>query len=203
MSQSELIVKAFEAISGTYYLGGNYVFDLDQFDMDGLETFKGYITNYGNGIDYQAQPDNRHNPTDRIESPFGVIKFYKVMVYKLKYQFGGQEFSFSQIQMPQLKYRSAEFEELFGFGPSCEEYRTDKKIVVCPRHISVKYDDLQKILETQVADKEMLKFLLWLSVHGGYVNKSSGVSKLNVQLSELIQCDRLSQDEINKLVYLK
>lgn len=201
--QLEQIINTFKTISDIYYLPGNYVCDLDDnFNLDGLETFQGVIVNYGNGFECQAQQDTRDMP-DRLEHICGLIKTYKVVAYKLKYQFGDQVYSFSQVLTPQREHFCADFESLFGFGERCAEFRTDKKIIVCSRNRVIQYDDLQKLLETQQIDREMLKFLLWLSIHGGYINGVNGLIQLNKQLSDIIQCEQLSQHEIRKFVFLK
>lgn len=203
------IVNIFKVVSSECYLEGNFICDLDdQYNLDNLENFKGVVVNYSgcSGYDYCATPDDDET-TDcanaRYKSPYGTYKLYKVQVYKLKYQYAGKEFSFSQILTPMFKHHCAEFEGLFGFGSGCSNFRTDKKIFVCSKHISIKYDELKIILETQSVDREMLKFLLWLSVHGGYLNKHGGTEKLNNQLSALIECEELSKTEINQLAFLK
>lgn len=201
--QFEQIVNTFKTISELHYLPGNYVYDLDDnFNLDGLETFQGIIVNHGRGFDCKAHQDDEDYPA-RVEQPFGLTKTYKVIAYKLKCRFGEQELSFSQVLTPRVEHFCADFESLFGFGERCGGFRTDKKIVVCSRDRVIQYDDLHKLIETQNVDREMLKFLLWLSIHGGYINKNIGLMQLNKQLSTIIQCEELSHEEIKKFVYLK
>lgn len=117
-------------------------------------------------------------------------KTYDVFGKKASYDYDGIIVESGQIVKPKEEIHSATFERIFKFGPSCEGFTLDRTVIRFPKYKLYTEDKLYTILENHTPNQEMLKFLLWLSVHGGFSNNiDDGLDELNNQLAELIGCE--------------
>lgn len=128
--------------------------------------------------------------TLEIMDGFG-MKVFNVKSHKCAYKYNMSQFASGELIKPTEPYEDTIFENIFRFGCGCKGFTTDRTVYKFPQYPKWESKKLYEILSSAPIDQYMLKFLLWISIHGGYINDSKGLSELNITLSSLIGCDIL------------
>ena len=139
----------------------------------------------------------------------GSVRQYKLKTYEFTYNYYNNIINGGKLLMPIEKIKEGNFEIYFGFGCNCINYDKNCIIYVSPQYQHLKriiidgtiiIDNLKDVLIDKPINSEMLKFLLWLLMHGNYGNNIDDIDKINDELSEIIGCNKLVID--NPFFYL-
>lgn len=181
MTTIDVVDEFFEIIQ-KYYKSGFYIVDIKVVPND--------VDFHPGKISYSDNPD------------FIGYKSYDVNEHNLSYEYNGHNVVCGKIYKPVKKYYCADFESLFGFGGCCSEFTENKFIYMFPKHMQFNKVEVINFLEGAELDQQMLNFLLWLSMHGGYCNNVRAIFDINEKLSGIIGCEPIENPEKFAMKYL-
>ena len=155
-----------------------------------------------------------HSPLEEISTDRFLIQFQprcQEYIYKidLTREYLGKTYTGGQIVRPVQPRHRFEFEQFFGLGMKCRGYYPKLTRYFYPVTLNSEYAEENSVfqlldgLPKHPRDREFYRFVMWIAVHQMGVLVSNAEGDLNLDLSEIMEMDPLTEEEMLEIIYPK